>query len=73
MKSCIFPNLKAEMSRDNISSEDLSELLGIKTRQVSNMLSGKCNISRNAMYSIREKFFQKHKIDYLFSEVADNG
>ncbi len=63
----MFPNLKAEMARQNITAKGMSEGLGLGREAVSNRLKGRNKISTQLAMQIRDTYFPTMTIDYLFS------
>lgn len=64
-----YPNLRAEMARSNprIEIKDLMKVTGKSRAGVSNNLNGKGSFSVAESLAIRNAFFPKFSIDYLFS------
>lgn len=68
----MFPNLRAEMARNNIKSVQLAEVLNISYDSVSNKMNGKTDFTRSEIFKIRDTFFPKFKLDYLFETENQN-
>ena len=66
----MFENLKAEMSRKNISIMDLSkdEELGLSYETLRNKFSGKTEWTRREIWILKNKYFQNKSIEYLFEQ-----
>ena len=62
-----YPNLRAEMARNNISIVDLMKVTGKSRPGVSNNLNGKGSFSVDESLAIRNELFPGLSIDYLFS------
>ena len=62
----MFPNLRAEMARNNIKAARLAELLEISYDTVINKLNGKTDFTRSEIFKIRDKCFPNLEIEYLF-------
>lgn len=62
-----YPNLRAEMARNNISIVDLMKVTGKSRPGVSNNLNGKGSFSVDESLAIRNELFPGLPIDYLFS------
>lgn len=62
----MFPNLKAEMARRNISINEISNVLGVSEKTVRNYLNGKSKISWFDVIKIQNSFFPELKVGYLF-------
>lgn len=67
-----YPNLKAEMARDNIGIKDLMEVTGKSRSAVSNNLNGRGKFSVEDSLKIRNNLFPKLSIDYLFGSEKEN-
>jgi hypothetical protein len=63
----MFPNLRAEMSRYGISKDDIAECLGVNEKTARTRLA-RGNFVYKEMKMIRNTFFPKLTIDYLFFE-----
>jgi hypothetical protein len=64
----MFPNLRAEMARKNITSREVSKKLDIGVKSMSNKLIGKTEFKRKEMFTIKHEYFPEMPIDYLFEE-----
>lgn len=65
----MFPNLKAEMIRFNITCEDIGTFLGTSISWVENRLQGKAALPINIGMQIKNKFFPDLPLEYLFSST----
>ncbi|HUM44362.1 MAG TPA: helix-turn-helix transcriptional regulator [Fervidobacterium sp.] len=65
----MFPNLKAEMARNNIKSMTLAEILGISYDSVINKINGKTDFTRSEIFKIRDTLFPDLSLDYLFKTI----
>lgn len=63
----MFPNLSAELARNNLNIKKLSELSGIGYESLKGKMSGSTEFKRNEMYSIKSRVFPNMQIDYLFA------
>ena len=63
----IFPNLKAEMSRFDVSGKMVASALGIAESTTSAKLNDPDRISIAECKTIEERFFPGMGVDYLFS------
>ena len=61
-----YKNLKAEMGRDDVTIESISELLQIHRNSVANKLNGKTTFSIEEAKAIKTAFFPDYTLDYLF-------
>lgn len=63
----VYSNLKAEMSRKNISNEDVSRLLGVHRNSVYNKLNCESSFSIEEAILIHKTFFPTLDMKYLFT------
>lgn len=63
----MFPNLRAEMTRENIKTTDIAELLHVSEKTARNYLNGKTKISWLDVLTIQTKLFPELEIGYLFN------
>ena len=63
----MYPNLKAEMARNNVEIQDLVDVTGKSRAAVSNNLNGRGSFSINEAISIKNRLFPSFTIDYLFA------
>ena len=68
----MFPNLKAEMARNNITIKSLSEMTGIAYETLKGKLSGITEFKRIEMFIIKKEVFPNCTIDYLFATESKN-
>lgn len=66
----MFENLKAEMSRKNLTIMDLSrdEDLDLSYETLRNKFSGKTEWNKREMFLIKKKYFPDKTIEYLFEQ-----
>lgn len=66
----MFENLKAEMSRKNITIMDLSrdKELNLSYETLRNKFSGKTEWNKREMWIIKKNFFPDKSIEYLFEQ-----
>jgi plasmid maintenance system antidote protein VapI len=69
----MFPNLKAEMARQNISSLKMSEYIGCTPKTFSSKMTGKTDFTRSEIFKIQKAFFPNFTVEYLFSEKRKVG
>ncbi|MGO5138334.1 helix-turn-helix domain-containing protein [Clostridium butyricum] len=62
----MFPNLRAEMTRNKIRTKDIAEVLHVSEKTVRNYLSGRTKISWFDVLTVQAKLFPKLEVDYLF-------
>lgn len=65
-----YPNLVAEMARAKIKIKDLMVVTGKSRPAVSNNLNGRGCFSVDESLAIRNAYFPKLSMDYLFSSTA---
>lgn len=67
MKSkCVFPNLRAEIGRRNMTQRDLAKALGVTDRTISYKMIGKREFTHREM-SVISKLLEK-SMDFLFQK-----
>lgn len=66
----MFPNLKAEMKRKNITIRCMAGFLGRSESWLNNRLSGRTNLLLDDGVRIKNKFFPEIDIEVLFSDSA---
>ncbi len=59
-------NLRAEMSRNEITIEQISTHLGVRYMTVCDKINGKYEFRISEALKIRQKFFPNCTIEYLF-------
>lgn len=64
----MYPNLNAEMARDNITAEKISEALGVSANTVRNKLTGRTLFNTQEATKIKNAFFPDLTLDYLFAQ-----
>lgn len=62
----MFPNLRAEMARKNITHKKISETLNISIESIGNKMNGRTEFTRIEMFTIKQMLFPDLSIDYLF-------
>lgn len=62
----IFPNLKAEMSRNGLTVADLASSWSTTERTTRNRLNGYTDITFAQCLALRDSLFPDMTIDYLF-------
>jgi len=67
----MFNNLNAEFKRSNVSLDSIAQELGVTNRTMRNKKNGITQFTRNEMYMIRDKFFPKLGVEYLFYVERD--
>lgn len=64
-------NLEAEMKRNNISRNDIANLLGISYRTVHSRFNGESEWGYSECVKIRDSYFPEMSLDYLFQPIYD--
>ena len=62
----MFPNLLAEMARNDITQEQLQIATGRNKSTISEKLNGKREFTLVEIKNIRDKLFPNLSLDYLF-------
>lgn len=65
----MYPNLRAEMARWNVSTTDFSSVVGKTERSIRDKISGKGDFTLTEIIAIRDTFFPGQSIDYLFERL----
>ncbi len=66
----VYPNLSAEMTRDNVSRDDIAEVVGKTPECVGSWITGKSGeFPVSAAIAVREKWWKDHSLTYLFKRV----
>ena len=65
-------NLLAEMRRYGVRNKDLSQVLSLTDRTITNKLSGETEITVSEALAVRDAFFPGLRISYLFAETDDH-
>lgn len=66
----MFPNLRAEMARLGLTTEDVAKEIGRSREWLENRFNGKCSLPIDVAFSIREKCFKSISFEYLFKQTA---
>ena len=66
----MFPNLKAEISRHNLTYEAIGNRIGRKREWVETRIQGKASLPVIEAIKIRNEFFPNVSFIYLFAEEA---
>lgn len=67
----IYPNLDKECNRRNVSYDDIVSATGRTRKTVYNYLNGITPIRHEDCRSIRDAFFKRMTIDFLFYQEPD--
>ncbi|MDR2006150.1 MAG: hypothetical protein LBP78_02760 [Acidaminococcales bacterium] len=69
----MFPNLKAEMDRLTLTTEDLARVLKKEPAWVEKLLRGKAALPVSLAIVIKKKFFPYCSYEYLFAGAGYSG
>lgn len=64
----MFPNLKAEMARINVTCKDIGNILGRSSEWVETRLQGKAKLPINEAIKIKQACFPYASYEYLFAD-----
>lgn len=63
----MYPNLRAEMARQNIKGNDIASLLNVTKNTASWKLRGKTDFTRSEIFKIKDGLFPNLSLEYLFT------
>lgn len=63
----MFPNLRAEMMRHNVTAVDISQVTHKTDRSIRDKIAGRGDFSLTEVYAIRDAFFPGMDLEYLFA------
>ena len=63
-----YMNLMAEMARNNLKKADVAESIGVADKTFNNKLSGVSDFTFTEIVAIRDTFFPRLTLDYLFEK-----
>ena len=69
----MFPNLRAEMARSNITNEALANTLKINPATMSMKLNIPGRLKLSEAKEIKKVHFRNISLDFLFEETADTN
>lgn len=69
----MFPNLRAEMVRHNVTAGDISKVTHKTDRSIRDKIAGRGDFSLTEVYAIRDAFFPGMELEYLFARNADSN
>ena len=64
----MYPNLRAEMARKSVTSNDIATALGVRPATISWKLNGKSDFSLAEAKKIKERLGVEMTLDELFEE-----
>lgn len=62
----MFPNLRSEMARKNVTISDIATLLSVRYATAHDKMSGKSRFYYDEALKIKKEFFEEYEIEYLF-------
>lgn len=62
----MFPNLKAELQRKNISLVSVAKLINCTEKTLQNKMNGKTDFRLNEVLAINEQLLPEFELKYLF-------
>ncbi|MBP1992520.1 hypothetical protein [Paenibacillus eucommiae] len=68
----MFPNIRAEMARKNLTIAAMAEVLKINERTLGSKLLGKTEFTWTEVSKIRQLFFPSCSVEYLFEPREQN-
>lgn len=67
----MYPNLKAEMARRQVTANQLAQLLEVRPATVSDKMNGRYRFYYEEVLAIKRHFFPDLSIEYLFHREED--
>jgi len=68
----MYSNLEAEMVRHGLTRKDLAAALGVRYATIVDKLKGRYGFTLNEAFEIKNKFFPKLSLEYLFTKQNSN-
>lgn len=65
----MYLNLKTELERNNLSIDNIADLLEIHRNSASNKINGDSDFTVEQAFAVREKMFPYADLQYLFKKV----
>lgn len=65
----MYKNLEAEMIRYDVSNDDIAKVINKNSRTVRNKRAGTTVFTLPEIIAIRDTFFPKLKLEYLFEQT----
>ncbi|KZR58334.1 hypothetical protein [Pseudobacillus badius] len=62
----VYRNLRAEMARNNITIQDIADLLNVRYATACDKMNGKYRFFYDEAKAIKEFFFKDQPLEYLF-------
>lgn len=69
----MFPNLRAEMTRHNVTATDISKVTHKTDRSIRDRIAGRGDFTLTEVYTIRDAFFPGMELEYLFARNASQS
>jgi Plasmid maintenance system antidote protein len=66
----MYKNLQFEMLQDGITQKDIAACLGVHENSVGNKIRGKNYFTIEEAFKIKNAFFQKCELSYLFRKTS---
>ena len=67
----MYPNLEAELARNDISKTEIAEFLGVRQATVYDKLNGNSSIKLDEALAIKREFFSELNMEYLFKKRGE--
>lgn len=64
----MYKNLKAEMARENVTNEEIANAIERNEKTFRNKLMGITSFTLSESMKIRDTFFPKLELEYLFEQ-----
>lgn len=69
----MYNNLRAEMTRNNVTAQGIADLLGKTVRSVRDKIAGRSDFTIGEFIKIQTSFFPGLSLDYLAEKTSDIG
>ena len=67
----MYPNLKVELARKNLTQKDIAKCLGITEPTANKKVNGVAKLNLKDISLIRQTFFTNLSLDYLFESATE--
>ena len=67
----MFPNLNAELARENLGANNIAQVIGKDLRTAKNKLNGTTEFTLMEIFAIRDNLFPKLGLEYLFRRSTE--
>ena len=68
----MYKNLQQEMNMEEITQRAMAEYLNVHENTIGNKISGESQFTIEEAFKIKEHFFPKYELQYLFKKFATN-